>query len=162
VPISPTFYEQLLYCTKVFSATFLYVQFCFVTFCWKNIGAKSAHKMLVKLTTVFILPGLRALRSNRCACDSESPLTISDSKMPWSDEDGISQHSDRYRTSSVSDGITQIPFWTKNNYIQDWKTEIVYILDKHMLVIIKINEVFCDQWCPDGHNFILFEIVILD
>ena len=48
--ISPTFYEQL-FCTKVFCTAFMCLQFGFVIFWQKKIGAKAAHKMLVKLTT---------------------------------------------------------------------------------------------------------------
>jgi len=49
VSISPTFYEQLLH-TKVICKAFMYLQFGFVI-CWqKEIGAKAARKMLVKLT----------------------------------------------------------------------------------------------------------------
>ena len=47
--ISPTFYDWLFH-TKVFWAAFLYSQFGFVFFWQNNIGAKAAHKMLVKLT----------------------------------------------------------------------------------------------------------------
>jgi len=36
---------------KVFFKAFFYFQFGFVIFCWKNIGVKSAGKMLVKLTS---------------------------------------------------------------------------------------------------------------
>jgi len=36
--------------TKVFLAAFLQLQFVFVIFWQKNIGAKDARKMLVKLT----------------------------------------------------------------------------------------------------------------
>jgi len=35
---------------KVICAAFLLLQFGFVSFWWKNIGAKGAHKMLMKLT----------------------------------------------------------------------------------------------------------------
>jgi len=35
---------------KVFFAAFLYLQFDFVIFCWKNMGTKAARKMLAKLT----------------------------------------------------------------------------------------------------------------
>jgi len=35
---------------KMFFATFLFIQFGFVVFWQKNIGAKAAHKMLMKLT----------------------------------------------------------------------------------------------------------------
>jgi len=48
--ISSTFYMWLFH-TKVFCAAFLYLQFGFVIFWHKNIGAKAARKMLVKLTT---------------------------------------------------------------------------------------------------------------
>ncbi len=44
------FYEQIL-CTKVFCAAFLYLQFGFVILWQINIDAKSARKVLVKLTT---------------------------------------------------------------------------------------------------------------
>jgi hypothetical protein len=47
--ISPIFYEQL-FCTKVFSATFICLQFGFVIFGQKDFGAKAAHKILAKLT----------------------------------------------------------------------------------------------------------------
>ncbi len=50
VSISPAFYKQI-FCTKVFAAAFLYLQFGFVIFWQKNIGTKDASKMLVKLTT---------------------------------------------------------------------------------------------------------------
>jgi hypothetical protein len=50
VSISPTFYKRL-FCTKVFCAAFLYLQFGFEVFCQNNIGTKTAHKMLVKLAT---------------------------------------------------------------------------------------------------------------
>ena len=52
VSISPTFYEQL-FRTKDFRAAFLYLHCRFKLFRRKEIGAKAAHKMLVKLT-----PGL--------------------------------------------------------------------------------------------------------
>ena len=51
VSISPTFHEQL-FCWKVFCADFLCLQFRFVIFWQKEISANSAHKMMVKLTTV--------------------------------------------------------------------------------------------------------------
>jgi len=47
--ISPIFYDQL-FRTKVFHATFMYLQFGFVIFWRKDFGKKAAHKMLVKLT----------------------------------------------------------------------------------------------------------------
>jgi len=50
VSISATFYKQL-FCTKVFCAAFLYLQFGFVIFWQKNISEKAARKTLVKLTT---------------------------------------------------------------------------------------------------------------
>ncbi len=46
----PTFHE-LLFHMKVLCKAFLYLQFGFVIFWQKNIGAKAAHKMLVKFTT---------------------------------------------------------------------------------------------------------------
>ena len=49
VLISPTFYEQLFQ-TKVFRAAFMYLYCRFVLFWRKEIGAKAACKMLVKLT----------------------------------------------------------------------------------------------------------------
>ena len=49
VSISPTFY-QLFFCTKVYWAAFLYLRLRFVFFCQKEIGAKAASQMLVKLT----------------------------------------------------------------------------------------------------------------
>ncbi len=49
VSISPIFYEQL-FCTKVFCAAFIRLQFGFVIFWQKDFGAKAAHIMLVKLT----------------------------------------------------------------------------------------------------------------
>jgi len=59
VSISSTFYTQL-FCTKVFCAAFLLLQFGYVTFWHKNIGAKAAHKILIKLTIAlkynFLLP----------------------------------------------------------------------------------------------------------
>jgi len=36
--------------TNILQAAFLYLQFVFALFCWKNICAKAAHKMLVKST----------------------------------------------------------------------------------------------------------------
>jgi len=50
VPISPTFYEQL-FCTKVFRAAFLSLQFELAISYQKEICAKTACKMLVKLPT---------------------------------------------------------------------------------------------------------------
>ena len=47
--ISPTFYEQL-FCKKVFSAVFICLPYRFVIILQKEIGAKAAQKMLVKLT----------------------------------------------------------------------------------------------------------------
>ena len=43
------FYKQL-FCTKVFQAAFLYLGLRFVFFLQKEIGAKAARKMLMKLT----------------------------------------------------------------------------------------------------------------
>jgi len=45
----PKFYKQF-FCTKVFCADFIYLQFGFVIFLQKNIGAKAHCKMLVELT----------------------------------------------------------------------------------------------------------------
>ncbi len=50
VSISPIFYEQL-FCTKVFCATFFYLQCGFETFVQKIVRAKAACKMLIKLAT---------------------------------------------------------------------------------------------------------------
>ena len=47
--ISPTFYKQLFH-NKVLCSPFMCLQFGFVIFWQKDFGAKSAHKMLVKLT----------------------------------------------------------------------------------------------------------------
>jgi hypothetical protein len=47
--ISPTFYARL-FSTKVSRKTFLYLDFRFVLFWRKNIGAKAARILLVKLT----------------------------------------------------------------------------------------------------------------
>jgi hypothetical protein len=49
VSISPTFYKQL-FCVKVFYAAFLYLQNGLVIFLQKNVGAKAARKILMKLT----------------------------------------------------------------------------------------------------------------
>jgi len=49
VSISPTFYEELLP-TNVICAAFMCLQNGFVTFWQKEISAKAAYKMLVKLT----------------------------------------------------------------------------------------------------------------
>ncbi len=49
VSILSTFYQKN-FCTKVFRAAFLQLQFCFVIFWCKNICAKAALKMLLKLT----------------------------------------------------------------------------------------------------------------
>jgi hypothetical protein len=51
VSISPIFYEQI-FSTKVFCAPFMCLQFGFVIFWQKDFGAKTANKMLVKLTPV--------------------------------------------------------------------------------------------------------------
>ena len=50
VSISSTFYERL-FRTKVFWAAFLYLKLRFIIFWRKEISAKAARKMLVKLTT---------------------------------------------------------------------------------------------------------------
>jgi hypothetical protein len=55
VSVSPTFYEQL-FSTKVFCAAFQHLQFGFVIFWKKNIGAKAPCKMLVELTTGLLEP----------------------------------------------------------------------------------------------------------
>ena len=62
VSISPTFHKQL-FCTKDFRAAFLYLQCRFKLFWRKEIGAKAACKMLVKLT-----------RSSRFAAESIAKL----------------------------------------------------------------------------------------
>jgi hypothetical protein len=49
VSISPIFYEQL-FCSKVFCTAFMCLQLGFVIFWRKDLGAKAAHEMLVKLT----------------------------------------------------------------------------------------------------------------
>jgi len=49
--ISQTFYEQL-FCTKVFCAAFLQLQFGSIILWSKNIGAIAAQKMLMELTQV--------------------------------------------------------------------------------------------------------------
>jgi len=51
VSILPKFYVRL-FCTKVFCAAFLLLQFGFVIFWCKNIGAKAVTKMLMKLTNI--------------------------------------------------------------------------------------------------------------
>ena len=58
--ISPTFYRQL-YCTELFFESFLYLQFVFVTFWWKEISKKAARKMLVKWTTALIFWALERM-----------------------------------------------------------------------------------------------------
>jgi len=47
--MSPIFYEQLFH-TKVFCTAFMCLQFGFVIFWQKDLGAKAAHKILVKST----------------------------------------------------------------------------------------------------------------
>jgi len=49
VLISPKFYKQLL-CVNEFCEASLCLQFVFVIFWQKEIGAEAAHEMLVKLT----------------------------------------------------------------------------------------------------------------
>jgi len=61
--ISQTFYEHFL-CTKVFGTAFLYLLFGFVDFWHKNIGAKAARKMLVKLTTCKFISQLALVQFN--------------------------------------------------------------------------------------------------
>ncbi len=51
VSISPIFYEQLFH-INVFCAAFVCLQFGFVIFWQKDLGAKAAHQMLVKLTPI--------------------------------------------------------------------------------------------------------------
>jgi len=51
VSISPTIYKQFFSVRKCFEQLFFSYSFGFVIFCQKNIGAKTACKMLVKLTT---------------------------------------------------------------------------------------------------------------
>jgi hypothetical protein len=41
---------QAAFCTKVFCAAFMCLQFGFVSFWRKDFGAKAAHKKLAKLT----------------------------------------------------------------------------------------------------------------
>ena len=50
VSILQTFYDHLFH-TKVFCTAFMFSQFGFVLFWPEKIGTKTAHKMLVKLTT---------------------------------------------------------------------------------------------------------------
>ena len=50
--ISPTFYEQL-FCTQVSCSAFLCLQFGFVIFCQKEIGAKATGEILVKLSSCY-------------------------------------------------------------------------------------------------------------
>jgi hypothetical protein len=49
VSISPIVYEKLFHAKKI-CAAFMCLQFGFVIFWQNDFGAKSAHKMLVKLT----------------------------------------------------------------------------------------------------------------
>ena len=56
--ISPTIYVQL-FCTYVFCEALMYLQFGFVIYWRKEIGAKTAWKMWVKLTTGVSLLYLR-------------------------------------------------------------------------------------------------------
>ncbi len=51
--ISPIFYQQLFH-TKVLCTPFMCLQVGFVIFWQKYFGAKAAHKMLVKLTPVWL------------------------------------------------------------------------------------------------------------
>jgi len=58
--ISQTFYEHL-FRTKIFSGYFKSLQIGFDIFWQKEIGAKAAHKMLVKWTTkLHLLPGKKS------------------------------------------------------------------------------------------------------
>ncbi len=43
---------------NVFCADFLLLHFGFIFFCWKAIGKESAHKMLLKLTTLANFPNI--------------------------------------------------------------------------------------------------------
>ncbi len=58
--ISPTFYEQL-FRTKVFCTAFLELQFGFVIFWGKIIGAKVACKTMMKLTKGFYFLSLNSM-----------------------------------------------------------------------------------------------------
>jgi hypothetical protein len=55
VSISPIFFEQL-FRTQDFCTAFMCLQFGFVIFWGKDFGAKAAHKMLVKLTPLLLVP----------------------------------------------------------------------------------------------------------
>jgi hypothetical protein len=79
--ISPTFYEQLSFYENVFAA-FLYLQFGIVIFCQKNIGTKTAHKMLVKLNI-----GLIPLKISSC---QKRKLIIKNCKKNHKTEDAAS------------------------------------------------------------------------
>ncbi len=57
-------------------ARFLYLQFGFLIFCQKNIGAKAAHKMLVKLTSVSKHPG-RSRCHQTTGAETSSPIAQS-------------------------------------------------------------------------------------
>jgi hypothetical protein len=50
VSISPIFFWEL-FCTKVFFAAFLCLQFGFVIFWQKDFGAKAAHKIFGEIDT---------------------------------------------------------------------------------------------------------------
>ncbi len=85
VSISTKFYKQLFH-TKVFCSAFLYLQFGFVIIFWKNIGAKVAHKMLVKLTTDWGR-SVQQRSSDECSCQGnrQDCHSRTDSKE-WIDE----------------------------------------------------------------------------
>ncbi len=55
--ISPTFLSNFFQqkCSAFFCTAFLDLQFNFVIFWQKNIGAKAAHKVLVKMTKGFFI-----------------------------------------------------------------------------------------------------------
>ena len=55
VLISSIFYKQL-FCANMFWATFLYIQLVLVYFWQRDIGAKAALKMIVKLSTRLLIP----------------------------------------------------------------------------------------------------------
>jgi hypothetical protein len=73
VSISLTFCLHLFQ-SKVFSADFCYLLFGFVIFLQKNIAAKAAHKMLVKLTTGVNFTNI--LHAAFCTCRSQTRKKI--------------------------------------------------------------------------------------
>jgi hypothetical protein len=72
VSILPTIYKQL-FCTKVFCADFLFLQFVFVIFWQKKIGEKTAREMLVKLTKGLFMSVPRAGLCPAGYSSSENP-----------------------------------------------------------------------------------------